>query len=187
MPRAGYAAIASLTDAVAVAGPVLQNVDVHMIGMRRIGPWPEHCREPSTCGDANGVDHGTQVLIPIGLDGQRSAIRELEAHYVDRKTRRVRTYPATLCAVAVAAFVAETGANRLEFDPELAGNEWSHERAQPMAESFTEPAGKRRPIGQVDRRFPPRRRLDRLEPHRGLNGAFRVGGRWKRDQLELDP
>ena len=69
----------SLTDAVAVARPVLEDVDVHVIGMRRIGPRPEHRGEPPACGDTDGIDRGTQMLIPIGLNGQRSAICELEA------------------------------------------------------------------------------------------------------------
>jgi hypothetical protein len=133
---------------------VLQDVDVHMIGMRRIGPWPEYRREPPACGDADGIDRGTQMLIPIGLDGQRSAICELEARDVGRETGCVRADLAGLGAVAVAAFVTRPGANRLEFDRELAGNERSDEVAQPMAEPFTEPAGKRRLIGQATRLLP---------------------------------
>jgi hypothetical protein len=43
--------------------PVLQDVDVHVIGVRRIGPWPEHRRESPACGDADGIDRGTQMLI----------------------------------------------------------------------------------------------------------------------------
>ena len=59
---------------------------------------------PQACGDADGIDRGTQMLISIGLDGQRSTICELEAHDVDRQTGRVRADLADLCAVAVAAF-----------------------------------------------------------------------------------
>ena len=100
---------------------------MHVIAMRRIGPRPEHRREPPACGDADGIDRGTQMLIPIGLDGQRSAIRELEARDVGRETGRVR---ADLAGVgAVAAFVTRPGANRLEFDRELAGNERSDVRS----------------------------------------------------------
>jgi hypothetical protein len=122
---------------------------------------------------------------PNGLDGQRSDIRELEARDVGRETVHVR---ADLAGVgAVAAFVTWPGANGLEFDRELAGNERSDEVAQPMAEPFTEPAGKRRLIGQADRRSPPRRQFDGLEPHGRLDSACRVGGQWKRDRLEFDP
>jgi hypothetical protein len=74
----------SLTEAVAVARPVLQNINVHVLCMRRIGPWAEYRGEPPACGDTDGIDRGTQMLIPIGLDGQRFAIRELEARDVDR-------------------------------------------------------------------------------------------------------
>src|SRR5471032_1639253 len=130
--------------------------------MRRIGPWPEHRREPPTCGDADGIDRSTQMLIPIGLDGQRPAIRELEARDVDRETGRVRADLAGLSAVAVAAFVTGAGANRLEFDRELASNERSDEVSQPMAEPFTELAGKRRLIGQADRCSPSGRQFDGL-------------------------
>ena len=145
--NAGLIRGASLTDAVAVARPVLQDVDVHVIGMRRIGPRPEHRREPSACGDADGIDRGTQMLIPIGLDGQGSAIRELEARDIGGETGLVRADLAGLCAVADAAFVTGSRVNRLEFDRELAGNERSDEIAQPMAEPFTELTGKRRLFG----------------------------------------
>ena len=126
------------------------------------------------------------MLIPIGLDGQRSAIREFEARDIGRETGRVRADLAGLGVVAVAAFVTRPGANRLEFDRELAGNEGSDEVAQPMTEPFTETAGKRRLIGQADRRDPLRRQFDGLEPHGRLDSASRFGGRWKRDRLEFD-
>ena len=64
-----------------------QDIDVHVLGMRGIGPWPDHRREPPACGDADGIDRSTQMLIPIGLDGQRSAIRELEARDVEPPDR----------------------------------------------------------------------------------------------------
>ena len=76
-----------------------------------------------------GIDRGTQMLIPIGLDGQRSAIGELEARDVDRETGRVRADLAFLGAVAVAAFITRPCANGLEFDRERAGNERSDEIA----------------------------------------------------------
>jgi hypothetical protein len=79
---------------------VQQDINVHVLGMRRIGPRPEYRGEPPTCGDADGIDRGTQMIIPIGLDGQRSAIREFEAHEVDRETGRVRADLAGLRAVA---------------------------------------------------------------------------------------
>ena len=120
----------SLTNAVAVARPVLQDVDVHVLGMRRIGPWPEYRGEPSARGDADGIDRGTQMLIPIGPDGQRFAIRKFEARDVDRQTGRMRADLADLCAVAVAAFVTRSGVNRLKFDREIAGNERSDEIAR---------------------------------------------------------
>src|ERR1700730_7529063 len=98
-------------------------------------------------GDADGIDRGTQMFIPIRFDGQCFAIRELEARDVHRQTGRVRADLAGLCAVAVAAFVTPSRVNRLEFDRELAGNERSNEIAQPMAEPFTELTGKRRLFG----------------------------------------
>ena len=55
-----------------------------------------------------------------------------------------------------------------------------------MAEPFTEPAGKRRLIRQADRRSPPRRQYDGLEPHGCLDSASRFGGRRKLDRLEFD-
>ena len=137
----------SLTNAVAVARPVLQDVDVQVLGMRRIGPWAEYRCEPPACGDADGIDRATQMFIPIRFDGQCFAIRELEARDVHRQTGRVRANLAGLCAVAVAAFVTRSRVNRLEFDRELAGNERSDEIAQPMAEPFTELTGKRRLFG----------------------------------------
>ena len=74
----------SLTNAVAVARAMLQNIDVHVLGMHSIGPWAEYRGEPPACGDVDGIDRGTQMGIPIGPDGQRFAIRELEARDVDR-------------------------------------------------------------------------------------------------------
>ena len=100
------------------------------------------------CGDADGIDRGTQMFIPIRFDGQCFAIRELEARDVHRQTGRVRADLAGLCVVAVA------GVNQLEFDRELAGNERSDEIAQPMAEPVTELTGKRRFFGKADRRSP---------------------------------
>ena len=137
----------SLTNAVAVARPVLQHVDVQVLGMRRIGPWAEYRCEPPACGDADGIDRATQMFIPIRFDGQCFAIRELEARDVHRQTGRVRADLAGLCAVAIAAFVTRSRVNRLEFDRELAGNERSDEIAQPMAEPLTELTGKRRLFG----------------------------------------
>src|SRR3984893_16617903 len=122
--------------------------------MRRIGPWAEYRCEPPACGDADGIDRATQMFIPIRFDGQYFAIRELEARDVDRQTGRVRADLAGLCAVAVTAFVTRPRMNRPKFDRELAGNESRYEVAQPMAEPFTELTGKRRLIGQADRRSP---------------------------------
>src|SRR5208283_3477787 len=102
--------------------------------VRHIGPWAEYRGEPPACGNADGIDRGTQMLIPIGLDGQRFAIGELEARDIDRQTGCVRADLADLCAVAVAAFVTWSGVNRLKLDREFAGNERSDEIAQPMAE-----------------------------------------------------
>ncbi len=101
----------SLTDAIAVARPVLQDINVHVLGMRHIGPRSKYRSEPPACGDADGIDRGTQMLISIGLGGQRSTICELEAHDVDRQTGRVRADLADLCAVAVAAFVTRPRVN----------------------------------------------------------------------------
>jgi hypothetical protein len=140
----------SLTDAVAIARPVLQDVEVQMLGMRRIGPRPEYRGEPTACGDADGIDGGAQMLIPIGLDGQRFAIREFETRDVDRHTGRVRANLSVLGVVAVAAVVTRPGMNRLDFDRQLAGQERSDKIAQPMAEPFTKLTGKRRLIGQAD-------------------------------------
>ena len=126
---------------------MLQNIDVHVLGMHSIGPWAEYRGEPPACGDVDGIDRGTQMGIPIGPDGQRFAIRELETRDIDRQTGRMRADLADLCAVAVAAFVTRSGVNRLEFDREIAGNERSDEIAQPMAEPFTELTGKRRLFG----------------------------------------
>src|SRR5207302_4713876 len=50
----------SLTNAVAVTRPVLQDIDVQVLGMRRIGPWAEYRCEPPACGDADGIDRATQ-------------------------------------------------------------------------------------------------------------------------------
>jgi hypothetical protein len=56
----------SLTNAVAVGRPVLQHVDVQVLGMRRI----EYRCEPPACGDADGIERATQMFIPIPFDGQ---------------------------------------------------------------------------------------------------------------------
>jgi len=63
-----------LTNAVAVARLVLQDVDVQVLGMRPIGPWAEHRCEPPACGDADGIDHATQMFIPIRFDGTVSPL-----------------------------------------------------------------------------------------------------------------
>ena len=126
---------------------------MQVLGMRRIGPWAEYRCEPPACGDADGIDRGTQMFVPIRFDGQCFAIRELEARDVHRQTGRVRADLAGLC-VAVTAFVTRSRVNRLEFDRELAGNERSDEIAQPMAEPVTELTGKRRFFGKADRRSP---------------------------------
>src|ERR1700752_3101134 len=85
-------------------------------------PGPKHRREPPACGDADGIDRGTQMLIPIGLDGQRSAIREPETRDVGRESGRVSADLTGVGAVAIAAFATWPGADGLEFDRELAGN-----------------------------------------------------------------
>ena len=65
----------SLTNAVAVARPMLQDVDVQVLGMRRIGPWAEYRCEPPACGDADGIERATQMFIPIRFDGQYFAVQ----------------------------------------------------------------------------------------------------------------
>jgi hypothetical protein len=69
----------------------------------------EQFGEPPACGDADGIDRGTQMVITIGPDGQLFAIRELEARDVDRQTGCMRADLAGLCAVAVAAFITRSG------------------------------------------------------------------------------
>lgn len=39
----------SLTNSITVARAVGQNVDVHVFGVRRIGPWTENGCEPAAC------------------------------------------------------------------------------------------------------------------------------------------
>ena len=113
---------------------------MHVISVRLIGPRPENRCEPATCSNADCIDRGPQMLVPLGRDCQRSAIREFEASDVDGETRRVCADLAVLGAVAIAAFVPRPCANRLEFDRELPENERSDEIAQPMAEPFTKVA-----------------------------------------------
>ena len=93
---------------------MLQDVDVQVLGMRRIGPWAEYRCEPPACGDADGIDRGTQMFIPIRFDGQCFAIRELEARGVHRQTGRVRTDLAGLCAK-----VTTNGMDQLNAHPQL--------------------------------------------------------------------
>ncbi len=62
------AVIASLTDAKAIARSVLQNVDMHVISVRLIGTRPEHRCEPATCSNADCIDRGLHMLVPIRRD-----------------------------------------------------------------------------------------------------------------------
>src|SRR5947209_20112220 len=74
----------SLTNAVAVTRPVLQDIDVQVLGMRRIGPWAEYRCEPPACGDADGIDRATQMFIAIRFDGECFAIHALESRCLPR-------------------------------------------------------------------------------------------------------
>ena len=67
----------------------------------------------------------------------------------------------------------------------LASSKLATSTARPDG-AFTELAGKRRLIGQADRRFPPQRQFDGLEPHGRRDGTFRVDGPRKRDRLKFD-
>ena len=62
----------SLTNAVAVARPVLQDVDVQVLGMRRIGPWAEYRVDSGRKRDHLEFDSGGAETIQAGLvDGGR--------------------------------------------------------------------------------------------------------------------
>ncbi len=62
------AVIASKTDAKAIARAVLQNVDMHVISVRLIGTRPEHRCEPATCSNADCIDRGPHMLVPLGRE-----------------------------------------------------------------------------------------------------------------------
>jgi len=63
---------------------VLQDVDVHVIGVGRIRSWPQHGREPSACGDAERADRRPQMLVPVRFDGERPSVREFKARDIGR-------------------------------------------------------------------------------------------------------
>src|SRR6266498_1195923 len=134
----------SLTDAVALARAVLNDVDVHMIRMRRVRSWPQHRGEPAACGDADGGEGIPHPLVAVRLHRKRSAVGQLEACDIGRQPRCVRADLAGLGAVSVTAFITRTGSHRFELDGELAGDERGDEIAQPMAEAFAEAAGQSR-------------------------------------------
>src|SRR5712692_146453 len=103
----------SLADAIAITCSVQHDVNMQMIGVRRISARTKHGREPSTRGSPDRVNDVPHRFISVGLYGNEFAVGEIETRDVDGFAYRMGAELARCGAVAVAAFVSGTRAHGL--------------------------------------------------------------------------
>jgi hypothetical protein len=97
----------SLANAVVVARAVLEDVDMHVVGMRFVGAWAEHGREPAATRFADRIDCGTGIIgISVRPDGEGHAVREFETQNICRNSERVGAQLPAFGMIAVAALIA---------------------------------------------------------------------------------
>ena len=86
----GKSIASSLANAVLVARAVLEDVDMDVVGMRFIGAWAEHGREPAATGFADRIDCSAGITwVSVRSDGERHAVREFETENICRNAERV--------------------------------------------------------------------------------------------------
>ena len=91
-----------------------------VVGMRFVGAWAEHGREPAATGFADRIDCSASItwgLRPV--DGERRAVREFETQNICRNSERVGAQLPAFSMVAVAAFIT-SDMNGLEICPRRA-------------------------------------------------------------------
>jgi hypothetical protein len=82
----------SLANTVVVARTVLEDVDMDVVGMRFVGAWAEHGREPAATRFADRIDCSAGITwVSVRPDGERRAVREFETQNIRRNSERVGT------------------------------------------------------------------------------------------------
>jgi hypothetical protein len=90
--------VRSLANAVVVARTVLEDVDMDVVGVRFVGAWAEHGREPAATGFADRIDCSASITcVSVRSDGERHAVREFETQNICRNSERMGAkLPATI-------------------------------------------------------------------------------------------
>jgi hypothetical protein len=174
----------SLANTVLVARTVLEDVDMDVVGMRFVGAWAEHGREPAATRFADRIDGNAGITwVSVRSDGERRAVREFETQNICRNSERVGAQLPAFGMVAVAALI--TGdMNGLESCPEVCSEDRSHDFAQPTGQRFGEAARNHGLFRKSD--AGPRRALDRLHANWCIDHACRIRCRCKYCNLEFE-
>ena len=100
-----------------------------VVGMRFVGAWAEHSREPAATRFADRIDCSTGITwVSVRPDGERRAVREFKTQNICRNSERVGAQLTAFGMVAVAALI--TGdMNGLEIRPKLCSEDRSHDFA----------------------------------------------------------
>jgi hypothetical protein len=178
-----FIAACSLANAVLGARAVLEDVDMDMVGMRFIGAWAEHGREPAATRFADRIDCSTGIAgFSVRPDGERHAVGEFETENICRNSERVGAQLPAFGMITVAALI--TGdMNGLEIRFEACGEDRSYDLAQPMGQRLSETARNHGLFGESD--AGPRCALDRLHPNGCIDHACRIRCRCEYCGLEF--
>ena len=155
-----------------------------VVGMRFVGAWAEHGREPAATRFADRIDCSVGIIwVSVRSDGERRAVREFETQNICRNSERVGAQLPAFGMVAVAALIP-ADMNSLEICPEACSEDRSHDFAQPMGQRLSEAAGNHRLFRKSD--AGPRRALDRLHANWCIDHACRIRCRCKYRNLEFE-
>jgi hypothetical protein len=174
----------SLANAVEVARTVLEDVDMDVVGMRFVGAWAEHGREPAATRFADRIDCSAGITwVCVRSDGECRAVREFETQNICGNSKRVGAQLPAFGMVAVAALI--TGdMNGLEICPEACSEDRSHDFAQPMGQRLSEAARNHGLFRKSD--AGPRCARDRLHANWCIDHTCRIRCRCKYCNLEFE-
>ena len=160
---------ALLANAVAPVRTMALCIEVHMVGVKRIGARPEHRRKPTASRCPRPPDIRRFIGAILMLPRDAPLVRKPYREKIYRDPFGVGTDLAVRKVIPIATLIAGAGLDRLDLRSERSRAEWRHDHSDIIGEDEREFALEDRSIGQTDDIAV--RQRDRVKSHRRRDAA----------------
>ena len=128
---------------------MLFNVEVHVVGVERVGAWTQNRREPAAGRRPYRAEVGRFVRARLPLDEDSPLVRERDRDEIDRQSFGVSADPCARDAVLSAAIIAGTGLDRRDLGVQRRLAKRRDDEADIVGEHSGEFAGDKRAVWQA--------------------------------------